>query len=262
MRVFASAVLAAAALGLAACGDSDDSGGSSSDKDPKAILTDVASAVRGLESYHLDMKVKDKDGPGTLTADVNKDGDFKMTLSQNGQGFDVLVVDKATYLKADGGFWKSQASGQQGEQLAQALGGKWVKSKQFAATDLTGVVGMLQPETLAHCLTTDVGKVTKKGDGEVGGQKAVVLADDGSNPGGVAGELYVAAEGKALPLRIVQTGTKRTPGQGDKRCGSDSGDTSSSDVTLSKFDEPVDIAAPKDTVDLDALQQSQQQGSS
>lgn len=260
MRARPSLLLVLLTLVLAACGDDDsgggDGGGSAgaglADKSAEQILADVARELRGVKSYHVDATQTDDGGRLRLTGDVSASGASQMRFQQAGQRFEVRLVRDTTYLKADAGFWRSQGGSAQGDQIARLFGDKWVKatSDDFG---LRRAFDQLLPSTLAACLTRDHGKITKKGEGEVGGTKTIVLHDDGKNPGGAPGDLHIAAEGRPLPLRIVQTGPE-TPGKSkDPRCGGDDSTTKDSDVRLTDFDAPVDVRAPKDAVDLGAL---------
>jgi hypothetical protein len=110
---------------------------------------------------------------------------------------------------------------------------------------------------LATCPSTQYGAITKKATGNVGGQATVVLHDDGDTPGGEPGDLYVAAKGRPLPLRVTQTGPTKRGKSADPKCDDDS-KTTASDVTLSRFDEPPKITPPPNALDLDALSEGEQ----
>jgi hypothetical protein len=75
----------------------------------------------------------------------------------------------------------------------------------------------------------------------------VVISNKGDKPGTSPGELYVPAEGAALPTRLTQTGKDKPGGKPDPRCDDDdSGSTTTdADIRLSNYDKPVDITAPK-----------------
>jgi len=252
-RVIVLVVLALSGA-LAGCGGSGSSGARSSglaDKPAKQILSGVVTALGGVRSYHVEGQLTDEDGPGSLSGDVSVAGRSRLRFEQAGQRFQVLVIDATTYLRANDTFWRKQA----GPQAARLLGNQWVRTRH---RDQRRVLDGLLPRTLASCLSKHHGIVTRKGTGRVGGQNVVVLHDAGE-PGGSPGDLYVAASDRPLPLRVVQTGPDRPGKHTDPRCGGDS-HTKRSDISLSRFDEAVQITAPSDAIDLDSILKTGGQG--
>jgi hypothetical protein len=86
-----------------------------------------------------------------------------------------------------------------------------------------------------------------RGAWRVGGRRAVIVASDGSEPGGAPGRVYVAATGPDWLLRSVVTGPRR-PG-GSAACAQ-SKTARTSDVTLSDLNQPITLAAPPSPLDL------------
>ena len=270
MRLLAS-VLATTSLALAACGD-DGGGGAGggnaagtdtgapalAGKSAEQILADVSAALRDVRSYHVEGRVVDEDGTGTFAGDVSASGPSQLRFELGGQRFHVVLIGADTYIRANAAFWRKQGGGS--APVVRLLADKWIKSRSRVG-DLRRVFEDLSPRTLAHCLRKEHGKVTKKGAGKVGGQATIVLHDDGNTPGGAPGDLHVAATGKPLPLRAVQTGPDRRGKSSDPKCDDDS-KTEESDIRLSRYDEPVRITAPKGAIDLDRLAPSGADGES
>jgi hypothetical protein len=265
-RVALTAALLALTLGLAACGGGDDgasktaaapaatTGSSEADKPAQEILQDMAKALGQVRSYHVAGTQKGKDGTMRLEGDVAADGRVNLTVDQQGSKIGLIVVGRDAYFKADADFWRKTA-GPSGAALAKRLANRWVKSPSGADKDMRELVDSVNPKTLSYCATRNVGELTKNGTADVDGQQAIVLVDAGS-PGSSPGKIFIAAEGRPLPLRIQQTGPDQ-PGGGkpDPRCDDDDSDDDStgSDVRLSDFDQAVDIVAPPDAIDLSQL---------
>ncbi|CAN5536607.1 hypothetical protein BH20ACT17_BH20ACT17_04920 [soil metagenome] len=233
------------------CGDSGSSDGESAklgDKPAKQILADVVSALGKVRSYHVQGRFTDEDGPASLSGDVAATGQARLSYERGGQRFQLQVIGATTYLKANDKFWNKQA----GAGAARVLADRWVKTRKRNQREL---VDELLPRTLASCLSKDHGAITKKGAGTASGQKTVVLHDDGNTPGGAPGDLHVAATDRPLPLRVLQTGPSKPGKPTDPKCGDGDSETTESDISLSKFDEPVRIVAPDNAVNLDSLPQ-------
>jgi hypothetical protein len=242
----------ATAVALAACGDdsgsSDEPRSSIADKPARQILADVARELRDVRSYHVQGTMTDEDGPASLSGDVSAAGKSSLHYEQADQLVDIRVIGSTTYMRANSAFWRKQA-GRGDARLVRLLSNRWIKTRE---REQRKIVDGLLPSTLASCLSTQHGTVTKKGTGKVGSTPTVVLHDDGAVPGGEPSDLHVAAEDRPLPLRAVQTGPERSGKSSDPRCD-DAGETKASDIRLSRFDEPVQITPPSDALDLDAL---------
>jgi hypothetical protein len=257
------ASVAAAAL-LAGCGGgSGDSTATTStsatasraDASVDAILAAMRADVAKADGFHFDGTGKDrKDGDQRLTGDVTADGRAAMTMVDGkGRSLDFRVVGRGTYLRASAGFWRKEDR-ENGDTLAQLFGGRWVKVPTASLDDVEGDLKRILPKTLARCATVDLGTLTKAGAGKVGGVPTVVLKGDGSAPGTNAGTIEIAATGPAFPLRITQDGPRRKGGTVDRVCHDDDEDTTiTSTITLSRFDDPVDVQAPPNALDLEQL---------
>jgi hypothetical protein len=75
------------------------------------------------------------------------------------------------------------------------------------------------------------------------------LSNSGADTGTAPGKLYVAATGPTWLLRSIITGPRK-PG-GPAACANQPGDTpTAADLTLSEFNQPINITAPAGALDL------------
>jgi hypothetical protein len=257
VRRYAVTLVLGTVLAFAACGDdsgsSDEERSSIATKPARQILADVVSALRGVRSYHIQGTMTDEDGPATLSGDMSAAGTSRVRFEQSGKRIDLRVLGSTTYMRANSAFWRAQQDGEDAR-VVKLLSDRWLKTREGDQRDL---VDDLLPRSLATCLSTQHGEITKEGTGKVGGAVTVVLHDDGDIPGGVPGDLHVAAKGRPLPLRVTQTGPAKRGKAANPKCDDD-GETKASDITLSRFDEPVQITAPPNALDLDALSENGQ----
>ena len=259
MRLSATVVISL--LALAGCGGGDDQKRPAStnparsteavSRSPQATLAAVQDAVRGAESFHIDGALTDDEGVTQLEGDVAADGAVRLVLKQKGTVVDMIVLDQeSVYIRADEAFWKQSSAPANVQQL---LAGQWVKVP--ADDDTAELAQQVQPDVVADCLGESVGTLSARED-TLDGEDVVVLVDDGDKPGTAPGELYVAAEDPPLPLRVRQTGARREGGPPvDPECGSDEDESPEdrSDLRLSRWNDPVEIEAPADALDLEEI---------
>jgi hypothetical protein len=242
------------ALVLPACGGSNSpsasgGGGSRADKEPMALLRDVAAALRHVHSYHFDATTEHPDGHGVINADVARDGKVRYKADTDGRRFEVIAAGTRVYMRANAAFWRRNG----GERLAGRLAGRWVRVPAQRAGGITAVLDPLKPSRLAFCMTQPSGTLEIHGTAKVGGKQAVAILSKGDRPGTAPGALYVQARGPALLLRSVQTGPARPGGNVDPRCDSHGSSITKADIRLSRFDMDVTIRIPKHVLDLDKL---------
>jgi hypothetical protein len=153
----------------------------------------------------------------------------------------IILLPPAMYLKANAAFWKA-SGGKNGRKLADKLAGRWLMTNDAG---LKAVIDDLMPERVASCVRVGTGTLKKGGVSSVGGKRVVVVVDEGDKPGTTPGRLYVTASGRILPLRVMQTGKRRSGGHINKRCQDPDDTSTSSDVRFSAFDEPLHVIAPQ-----------------
>jgi hypothetical protein len=246
---------AALPLAFAACGGGGDDGGDSGSSDrasqsPQQVLKSMTTELAKVRSYHVEGTETDDDGRSAITGDVTSDGALSIRLAIGAKKMAVIVADRQAYIRANAAFWNDQAGGS-GGRLARLLADRWVKSPD----DDLGSLEQLTPKNLAYCASRATSTVIDGGTRDHEGQKVVVLRDKGG-PGDAPGDVYVPATGRALPVRVLQTGPRPAGGTLDPRCENADSTTRTSDVRMSRFDQPVDIKAPADALDLSRLQGS------
>jgi hypothetical protein len=257
-RKLAAALLATAAL--AGCG-SDDGGGDSggggeSSADPQTILADAQEALGKVKSFHMEGTGTDKqDGEQKISGDFSLPGKVQIKVESKGTT-EIILADKQVFIRGDKETWEAQGLPKEALDLVVD---KWVKLPSNASAGIGEFEAYANPDTIGHCLLgKGLGTVVSAGTGEVDGKKVDILEDKGDKPGSSPGKLYVASDGEPLPLRAQQTGPEKPGGKPDPKCGetdSDPDNTTNSDLYISKYNEPVTIEAPADSVDLEQLQQ-------
>ena len=233
-------------------------GESLADKSPQEILTASEQALSKVKSFHLEGTGTDKeDGEQKLSGDFSLPGELQLKVETKEGALQLLLADKQVFIQADEAYWKAQGLPQQ---ALDALVDKWIVAPDEVKKDVAQFEAYADPARIGKCLLSqDVGKLSDEvAETTVDGQKAVVIEDTGGKPGTGPGKLSVAAEGEPLPLRTQKTGPSEPGGKPSTECGEtteDGDNTTKADVKLSKYNEPVTIEAPKDTVDLNELQQ-------
>jgi hypothetical protein len=204
----------------------------------------------GLHSYHVQGTQTDPDGTTQLAGDVTAAGDLKMTLHQNGAAAQLIVVDHAFFLRAGIPFWRNSHLS---ERLAEAIANRWIKAPSDHG--IGKLSDQVRPRTLAHCLQGGGSELSDAGLQTFQGRQVRVIAIAGRSPGSAPGSLFVAATGRPLPVRVLQTGPAKPGGKVDPQCDdpSEPDRSTKSDIRLSGFDEPLRVAAPPDALDLEAL---------
>ncbi|MCW2966743.1 MAG: hypothetical protein JWM71_515 [Solirubrobacteraceae bacterium] len=264
MRPLRVLLLVVAPLALASCG-----GGSHVPKTtatsaattvpasarPQLRLDAVRSALRTVKSFHVSGTQIAADGTTTLDGDVTAQGSVDLTLTQKGATARIMIIGHGFYLRGARSFWISHKTP---PALADKLASHWVKAPADPA--ISRLSQQLVPKTLAHCLTFDAGTIRNAGTRTFDGQPVWVLSSVGDQPGSAPGQLFISAQGRPLPVRVLQTGPDRPGGAHDPLCNDTSqpDTTTHSDIRLSRFDAAVSITAPKGALDLGQLAQQQQ----
>jgi hypothetical protein len=236
---------------VAGCGsDSSDSSSNEASgiesKPPQEILDQTAAALRQVKSFHIEGTQARR--TETVKADVAGPRELRLDVKQRDATARMVFVDSSVYMNANAAFWRKAEAGQE----TRELDGRWLKVPG-AAGDLQKIAKEVDPANLSRCLLKDHGTLEPGGKAKVGGQAAVVIVDKGDRPGTSPGRLYVAATGEPFPLRTIATGPERPGGKKDALCDSDTPTRAGDTVVLSKFNEPLDITAPPDALDLGDL---------
>jgi hypothetical protein len=256
-------------LALAACGGDDGGDGSSTTStraqatstgaapatttattppsgDAEARVRASAAALKALKSYHVSGTQTDDDGRAVIEGDVTAAGRAALTYRVGRSEVEFRVLGSTAYVRGNAAYWRA-AAGAQGATLA----GRWIKGR---AGDLGAVevLDSLLPRTLARCLPVGNGTLRTGGTATVDGEPADVVIDAGDKPGTTPSRVFLAGDGPPLPLRVLQTGRRRPGGTLDPKCQDEDDTSTASDLRLSDFDEEVEIATPKDAIELPA----------
>lgn len=258
-RWFVALFIVGVVAGCGGGGGGDGTSGGTNGEAAKSapqILADTEAALSRVKSVHLEGTIKDKDGKTGLSGDIVLPGRLRLTLHNGKQVIDLEIVGRASYIKANRVFWSETGAG---GAVAARLTDRWVKTPSDALGEVAHFEAATDPATIGRCfLGPHFGTITKAGTDSVNGQKVVVLADAGDQPGSQPGRLYITSEGAPLPLRLTESGAMKPGASPDARCRetkSDVSDTSpsSGDLRFSYHDKQVSIAPPPDAIDLSQL---------
>jgi hypothetical protein len=237
-----SAVAAVSGLGLAAglaagctsgAGQAPAAGSGLAALSPRQILSRADAAATAAGSLHFHSTTQDGQSSIVFNDDsASGSGRQDITISGGGQ-MTVLVVAGVGYVNGNAdalqGFLGLPAA------TAAQLAGQWISFSSGDPGYQQVVAGVTTSSVLAEI--TPVGSLTKIGPTTVDGQSVVGVRGAASSsagmPAGTKITLYVAADGRALPVSCLE--------------GSGSGQT---DITLSQWGEHVSVAAPAHAVPL------------
>ena len=221
--------------------------GDEASKPPADILADAARDFGAVHSFHVAGTGSGTDGSTRIVGDVDASGPMRLRLTQAGQKIALIVTRSASYIRASRSFWREQHV--KSAKVLKLLSNRWIKVP--AGEDLAGLAKQFTPAALAHCLTTNLGTVTKRPTATFQGRRVIVLEDKGDKPGTNPGLLYLTSAGRILPVRAVQTGRQRPGGHPEAACGGSDRTTRHTDIRFSRFDKPVKIGAPAKALDLE-----------
>jgi hypothetical protein len=253
-RVAAGAAALALLTGggvLAGCGSDSSSSGAATTTAAADTSTLPANGVEKLSAQEIldaSLKAANAASSVTVTGAITQDGqeiNLDLVLGTNaGQGTfsaqgisaEIRVVDGKSYFKLSGEDFAKIAGQGDSPEVASAisalLGDKWIAvDENSGGDDLAGLGQFGQKDDLLKGILEADGKVTITGTGEVNGIPVVFLdSSDGT------GTLAIQTVGEPYPIQIK---------------GSDS--SSSGQVDFTNWNEPVNVTAPTDVVDLSAL---------
>ena len=218
----AAAVLVA--LVLAACGSSSGNGVAS--RAPDQIVTRATNAIDGVRTVRVSGVVA-TGASSTIKLDLELVAGKGATgsMSQNGLSFKLITVGDNAYINGSPGFWKRFG----GASAAQLLQGKWLKASASTG-DFASFASLTNVHKLLAGLLSGHGALTKGPVTTIRGQKVIALKDASKH-----GTLYVATTGAPYPVRIANSGA------------------SGGELDFSRFDGPVDLKAPAQSIDISKL---------
>lgn len=210
------ACLVLAGIGLLGCGEDQPATPGIEEGSADEILTKARAAAKAASSFRMAGEVREQGDTVALDLQFLRDKGVTGKVTVQGMTFEVLVVDKTAYLKADRATWEKAGAGQG----AQILVGKYIKLSSNTS-GFGEIMEVADPQKLLDQALTPEGTVVKTDVKEVNGVSAIGLADQDSKDG----TLYVATEGEPYPIRV-----ESATGQGS--------------VDFSAWNDPVELTAP------------------
>jgi hypothetical protein len=232
---------------LAAVAAADDDPAS---RKPEDVLAAAQRDMAKVKSVHVAASETEKGGVTRISGTFTAAGPADFSVAEGKAQARLIVLAKAVYIKGNLTYWKSVVSKKEGTSVARKLAGKWIKQRASEGEDATSGISDLTPKHIASCLGSHQGTLSNKGVKTVaGGTKVIVIQDAGDKPGSAPSQLWVAADGAALPVRMVQTGPRKSGGTKDAACdGESDGKTTKSDITFSQYNKTKPVRAPHGAV--------------
>jgi hypothetical protein len=222
--------LAVTAVALSACGSSGPTSNGEATKSGPQVVKDAAAAFSAATAVRLVGTIADSESKQPLKLDLQMQSDgMSGSVTSSGYQLDLIVIKGMTYERAPAAFYTSEKAP---AAVAAALGDHWVKlssadSAQFSEFSLAGFA-----KSFAHPKQNTSPTEQKVTTGTLDGQKVVIVRKkDGS-------QLFLAATGKPLPVKIVKT-AKSKDGAGV--------------VTLSGYGKRQVLKAPAGAIDAAGL---------
>ncbi|MFB4300606.1 hypothetical protein [Actinomadura sp. NTSP31] len=235
-RIAATVAVSALLLSAAACGSEKDRGasrgasgapaaaspsaGAFAGKNPDQILQEAQTALRGAKSLRV-AGVMSSDGETTkidlVTDGTRAKGVLTMPVKGSSVTVQIIKIGSRSYFRGRDLWLKAG-----GPALANRVGNRWVLGNARMALRFSVFVA---PAGWAKILDPD-GPVTRGADVALDGKPAVTLKDDSE------ALLWISAQEPHYPLRLG------------------GGDSSGSGEMNFTYDVPVQVAAPRNVVDL------------
>jgi hypothetical protein len=216
---------------LSACGGSGGGGpadNGEASRPADQILRDSVAALRGAESVHMYGEVPSGAGAETLAMDLhyNRSGNLQGTITLGTVPAGVVITGGRTYLKGRALFAKFG-----GDQAAAVIGDHWVvvPGGSGPGSDIIqGLATFTDFNKLADLFASPAGgAVTKGATSTVDGSAVVALRD-------TDGTLYVATTGKPYPIELKPDAARQA-------------------LHFGSWDQPLDVTAPRDALDLSSV---------
>jgi hypothetical protein len=244
-RAEAAVATLAVSVALAGCGGASAKHGEAA-KSPQQIAADAVAASKNLHSFRLAGTITDADGITRVSAAVAGPGRISFSERRASYVVQVIALGSVTYVKGNRAYYSAQPKLTPAQVTKYT--DRWLKvstaSNPSFARDLARETNL---SIGLRCWSARKRGLSVAGTGSVGGRAAVIVASDGSEPGGAPGKVYVAATGPAWLLRSVVTGPRK-PG-GPSACA-ESTTPRTSDITISDFNQPLPVSAPPSPLDL------------
>jgi hypothetical protein len=194
-------------------------------KSPSAIVAAARAAIGGVSTVHVSGSGIENGEPISLNLSLVAGKGGRGTVSENGVGFQLVVIGKTLYFEGSAAFWKKAGGG---SAAAALFAGKWLKAPTTG--EFSSVVAFTSPKSLFAELLAPKGSLSKGALTTVLGQQVVPITDH--SDGGV---LYVAATGPPYPVELVGSSKKHDV------------------VVINDIGKPVSLTAPPGAIDISKL---------
>jgi hypothetical protein len=194
-------------------------------KSPEAIITAAEGAIVGVKSVRVSGSIVSGGSRITLDLSLASGKGGRGQMSENGLGFQIVVLDQTVYINGSPAFWRHFG----GAAAAQLFQGKWLKAP--ANGSFASVALLTNVHDLFNQLLSSHGTLAKGATTTVNGQKVVAIKDTAKG-----GTLYVATTGKPYPVEVLKTGS-----QGGH-------------VLFDHVNDSVSLTAPANAIDISQLQ--------
>ncbi len=202
-------------------GTGSSSGNGVASKTPTEILAAAQQAASSLTSVHISGAAKASGVPLDLDLTLSNEGG-EGTISENGLSFQVRSIGQSLYINASPAFWTKYGGGA----AATLFAGKWLKTSQSGQFSSLGA--LTSKQAIFGQMLTQHHQIVRGGVSTVDGQTVIALIDKSKN----GGTLYVATTGKPYPVEVTNSGGA---------------------IEFDRFNQPVTIAVPANSVDLSQL---------
>jgi hypothetical protein len=241
--------LAATGAVLAGCGGSASGPTSSNNvtsKTASGIVTAAVNATKQQSSFHFEEDAVQPTSTVTLIGDIGKTSAqqaITVTSGKTSGHVTLLLANGVVYFRAD--VLGLQSFSQFTAAQAAKYANKWI-SVSSADNGYHSLIGTLTVSNAATQLVKLPGTMTKGGTSVQGGIPVVAVdTAQTSSSGTLSITMYVQTTGPALPVKVTAI-SKTTPTSSSPTVSG----TREVTATFSKWNEPVNVVAPKNAVPI------------
>jgi hypothetical protein len=206
MRLALLSAVSIAALSIAGCGGSGGPAASASTPATTAAADNGVSALSATDIMSKSLAALSASGSAHLSGQVSNDtvdvvasgGNLQVTSTGPDGNLEARLIGSDLYYKGDATFYKQLFPAPQGDQLASARAGKWVKSSAAKDPQVSSVVSLLTPANIVQVIVL-AATPAKGATTQVNGQPAIEVKI--TSPAG-NGSIFVATTGAPVPLQV------------------------------------------------------------
>jgi hypothetical protein len=223
-------LLAVLVLPIAGCGSSRSSTSSNgvAAKTPAEILSAAKAAAAAAASVHVAGSIVSEGKPISLDMELVGRNEGKGSVTLEGLGIGLIDVDGAVFVKGSRAFYTRFA----GTKVARLLQDRWIEGSAKRGP-LASFAALADLDEVIDSTLADHGTLSRAPLAEVRGKQAVGVTDATRD-----GTLYVATTGVPYPLEIKSSAAAGARAE---------------TVVFDRWNEPVSLAAPADSISLSRL---------